>query len=731
MDEDNKDALQSTTTKSPGSGNGGGGPIIQQSQESAEYQRALQTVVGTALGVILLVGLLALFFLIYRLRRQRRRARLLNGSSPHSPILNRSFSVDVGSKPVPSVLVLYAYDCAVHEAVVVALSGLLMEVCGVTVSLDAFEENVIMERGLEEWLEDRLQEADFIVVVCSLGARLRCSKKRVRFKDEPGRALPDYFAVAVDYVAEKLRVERSKGLGIEKFVCVVMDYSHLSDIPPQLEAASVFKLMRDFTTMCSRLTAASPHFHVKDSGDNGEDGDSWQRMEAGAELWAAIGQAKDYFKSHPNWLEDRIEPIPPRMRARPRRRRHDHEDQEQSMLPLLPLLPTDNVSNSSAINFDTSSSVVVHMNKLSAKPGGFFTHSRQNSLPSSLCSSHLQSGPAGTQLQQGVSRSVDSFPAPQPLGPDYGDDAACLVCQQQGWGGGSGRRVKCPIHPHPHAEPSFPTTHSDTDGDSELELGVEAGMEQRCSRSKSMPSVGMVPNAPHLHPVPLTTSQTMLEGFPNTSVSLSHSRTVLQAEVHKEWGAHRDGDAGGEGLKSKDNAPKEQIHIQTLQSVTDRVIEHDQDCKVSSHPLSVPLEGGVTRRQSGGVVRPQEVLRPPLDGGLTRLWGPDVRPTGRVSPSSLSSESSGSSLSDVLSGSDSLERDLKSFTMPRLFDHSAQHTFYPRMYNSAPPRSLSSSAVTSATDFRIRPVPCLTPVQLVNDYDFGISLAPLQFNDAE
>ena len=55
------------------------------------------------------------------------------------------------------------------------------------------------------------QEADFIVIVCSLGARLRCSKKRVRFREATGRFLPDYFAVAVDYVAEKLRVERSKG----------------------------------------------------------------------------------------------------------------------------------------------------------------------------------------------------------------------------------------------------------------------------------------------------------------------------------------------------------------------------------------------------------------------------------------------------------------------------------------------------------------------------------------
>lgn len=62
---------------------------------------------------------------------------------------------------MPSVLVLYAYDCAMHEAVVVALSGLLMEVCGVTVSLDVFEENVILERGLEDWLEDRLQVLEF------------------------------------------------------------------------------------------------------------------------------------------------------------------------------------------------------------------------------------------------------------------------------------------------------------------------------------------------------------------------------------------------------------------------------------------------------------------------------------------------------------------------------------------------------------------------------------------
>jgi hypothetical protein len=63
---------------------------------------------------------------------------------------------------------LYAFDCAQHEAVVVALAGLLMELCGVTVSLDVFEESLIMQTGLEEWLEDRLQVGMFCCCCCFL-----------------------------------------------------------------------------------------------------------------------------------------------------------------------------------------------------------------------------------------------------------------------------------------------------------------------------------------------------------------------------------------------------------------------------------------------------------------------------------------------------------------------------------------------------------------------------------
>lgn len=696
--------LSTSTTKSPG------GPIIQQSQESEEYQRALQTVVGTALGVILLVGLFALFFLLYRLRCQRRRAQLVTGSQQHSPILQRSTSLDGGNKPASSVLVLYAYDCDLHEAVVVALSGMLMEVCGVTVSLDVFEENIIVERGLEEWLEDRLQEADYIIVVCSLGARLRCSKKRVRFREEPDRALPDYFAVAVDYVAEKLRIERSKGLGIGKFITVVMDYSRLSDIPPQLEAAKTYALMRDFNALCAYIRAASPNFSRKMHGEGVEieEGEAWQQTEAGMELWAALGQARGYFKSHPNWLEDRLQPLPPRAREKPERRRRrkskglggDHLD-----IPLLPMtmLETSFMQKTSMADLNNSSVPRVHTLQLEderlphLRKGAHFSCGRQSSLPTSLSSNNHPPPLTPTFVQHNVSRSMDSFPPHHMLTgrQDFGEGSTCLLCQQQQeWGWGGARRIHCPLHP----QGIITLNLSDTDADSDLEMGSKvatgesrmgtiSGMD-RCSRSKSLPSVD------HLEPLSsspthLPNSQTVMEGFANdiavSSSLLSRSRTILHAEVHKEW----DGTARPHKKDKSGTFPP---------------FNHKQTCGNAREDFELQ-EVSVSRSAKAWDL--SQVPEAPI------VWDTVLKPSlGRAaSSSSVSSNSSCSSFSSY-SGTDSLERDLRSITMPRIFDHTSS-TFVGQChgtFSDAPPRSFSYSALMSgAESFRPPLFPCLTP----------------------
>ncbi|GFO28839.1 hypothetical protein PoB_005534400 [Plakobranchus ocellatus] len=58
-----------STTKATNPDNGG--PIIEESQESEEYQQDLKVVIGTAFGVIVVVGLIALGLLLYRLYRAR------------------------------------------------------------------------------------------------------------------------------------------------------------------------------------------------------------------------------------------------------------------------------------------------------------------------------------------------------------------------------------------------------------------------------------------------------------------------------------------------------------------------------------------------------------------------------------------------------------------------------------------------------------------------------------
>ncbi|XP_025108783.1 uncharacterized protein LOC112572973 [Pomacea canaliculata] len=652
-----------------------GGPIIQESQESAEYQKALQTVVGTALGVIFLVGIIALIFLLYRLRHQRRRPRLVNGTTQHSPSINRSVSIDAGGKPVPSVLVLYAFDCAVHEAVVVALSGLLMEACGVTVCLDVFEEASIMEQGLEDWLGDRLQEADFIIVVCSLGARLRCSKKRVRFRTEQNRTIPDYFAVAVDYVAEKLRAERSKGMDIGKFIAVVMDYSRLSDIPPQLEAAKTFTLMGGFYALCSHLASMLPH-KVQLLEERGPDVNAWQQTEAGQELWAALGQARDFFQVNPNWLEDRLEPPPPRARTktRHRRRHHDGESHEQ------PLLPKDSFSTQDMadLNLSTGDDAALQGRRWQTEGRMWFVNSRPNSLPSSLTSSQ----PSAAHTLQGVSRSVDSFPVAVGLDLDGQDRPSCLACRyhQQGWAVSSGHRPPCPVHTCSQQQASILLT--DTDGETDIELGVEVSPEQRCSRSKSLPAVGEAVRTSPSYCPHLSSSQTLGEGWP--SIHLGSSRTVLQAEVHKEWGVNKDVEA------HKENATK-------TKETEKEMGDPEAPWKQQSQPLK-GLEIDIIEEDG-----PKE-------------WRSDTKVSGRASPSSLSSVSTISSGSAGNTGSDSLERDLLSLTMPRIFDHGADHRTFSLPVGSAlgaPPRSFSFSAPVSSPTSLVKPAPCLTPLHVV------------------
>ncbi|GFS09980.1 interleukin-17 receptor D [Elysia marginata] len=401
-DTDVKSSLPSTKTPSPDNA----GPIIEESQESEEYQENLQVVLGTAFGVITIVGLFLLGILLYRIYLARSGTLSSNNQNDNLNLFERDLSLDVAVKSdgypsQPTVFMLYAQDCPIHERVVAALASFLMEACGCVVSLDILEEAELAHRGLDDWLIERLQEADYILTVCSLGARLRCSKKHLRFKkwttplvtgngkygneslsssptlkklkvDDRKRAgfettlrgdnkrpqesgdgnskgesdntenimtslsgsIADYFAVAVDYVAEKMRVEQHKGLGLRKFLNVYFDYSARSDIPPQLEMAAQFCLMRDLKQLLQHLMGSSQpstfqnHNNereeeitidtVGDGSEKSEEGEGSPsgfpsqpcdilETETGMLLLATLEQAKAFFQDNPTWMEEQMD----------------------------------------------------------------------------------------------------------------------------------------------------------------------------------------------------------------------------------------------------------------------------------------------------------------------------------------------------------------------------------------------------------------------------------------
>ena len=378
---------------------------------------------------------------------------------------------------MPSILMLYSNDCSAHQKVVEALAGFLIETCNCNVHVDMFEEQIIHDRGLDEWLVEKLQEAEFIIVVSSIGARLRCCKKKVRFKFDPERTLPDYFAVAVDYVAEKMRVERSKEIPLTAFIAVYMDYSTASDIPPQLEMAFKFCLMKD-------ISALFCHLH-RINGEPTKDGvpvlglseETYDVSEMGMELRVAIESAKEFFRCNPGWVEETMEQAPLLGKSK---LRHTRKSSYEPLLgpPEKHILPLNEQKQME--KKEKSFQKIPKFSKAKQDiPKSF--HNKQNSCPSSL-NDHLVI-PAPT-LQSINSRSCENFQMSNPR---------CDTCGQD-W----------------HAIQTIESKGSNSKPTQEIEMEeMESGSQSGRSKSKSMPTMNR-------H-------------------SLYSSQTVFRAEVHKEW----------------------------------------------------------------------------------------------------------------------------------------------------------------------------------------------------
>ncbi|XP_023667103.1 interleukin-17 receptor D [Paramormyrops kingsleyae] len=216
--------------------------------------------------------------------------------------------------PRPKVFLCYSNkDGPKHLDVIQSFAAFLQDFCACEVTLDLWEHLEICREGQMAWLSQRLQEAQFIITVCSKGMKYFVEKKNRRGKGSAGSrgaAGGELFVVAVAMIAERLRRARQRSPDLSRFMAVYFDYSRESDIPAALDLAPRFKLMEQLPCLSARLhchPAGAPDREAQPAAISER---NYFRSRSGRSLYVAICNMHQHIAQEPDWFERQLAPGP-------------------------------------------------------------------------------------------------------------------------------------------------------------------------------------------------------------------------------------------------------------------------------------------------------------------------------------------------------------------------------------------------------------------------------------
>lgn len=162
------------------------------------------------------------------------------------------------------------------------------------------------------WLSRHIDEAHFLVTICSKGfkyfveKRHRKGKATSKEKNTKEVAIPDpssndLFVVAAAMISEKLREAQQDSADLSRFMAVYFDYSRESDVPTSLALAPRFKLMDQLPELLARL-------HSRQLGVPSISKRNYFRSKAGRSLYVAICNMHQHISHEPDWFEQQLMP---------------------------------------------------------------------------------------------------------------------------------------------------------------------------------------------------------------------------------------------------------------------------------------------------------------------------------------------------------------------------------------------------------------------------------------
>uniref|UniRef100_A0A4W6FW26 Interleukin-17 receptor D n=1 Tax=Lates calcarifer TaxID=8187 RepID=A0A4W6FW26_LATCA len=241
-------------------------------------------------------------------------------SSNHSAALNAE-----RPWPRPKVFICYSNrDCPKHTSVIQSFAYFLQDFCNCEVVLDLWEHLEMCKEGQMSWLSRQLDEANFIITVCSKGLRYYVEKKSRRGKTPVSRRSnssssspiggsgSDLFIVSVAMIAEKLRLAKQSEGGraqeLNRYMTVYFDYSTENDIPTMLSLAPRFKLMDQLPQLFSRLHSSQSSLADREQQPLNVSRRNYFRSKSGRSLYVSICNMHQHISQNPDWFEKQLAP---------------------------------------------------------------------------------------------------------------------------------------------------------------------------------------------------------------------------------------------------------------------------------------------------------------------------------------------------------------------------------------------------------------------------------------
>uniref|UniRef100_A0A8C1ZD80 Interleukin-17 receptor D n=1 Tax=Cyprinus carpio TaxID=7962 RepID=A0A8C1ZD80_CYPCA len=271
--------------------------------------------------LVIMSAFATLFTVMCRKKQQENIYSHLDEESPESSSQTTALSAD-RPWPRPKIFICYSSrDCPKHLAVIQSFAFFLQDFCGCEVALDLWEHLEICKEGQMSWLSRRIDEAHFIITVCSKGLKYFVEKRHRKGKatskennreptasDSAGNR--DLFIVATAMIAEKLKEVHQKSSDLSRFMSVYFDYSHESDVPTSLSLAPKYKLMDQLPLLFARLHSRQLSLTHREPQPPNVSKRNYFRSKSGRSLYVAICNMHQHIEQEPDWFEKQLMPPP-------------------------------------------------------------------------------------------------------------------------------------------------------------------------------------------------------------------------------------------------------------------------------------------------------------------------------------------------------------------------------------------------------------------------------------